>query len=100
MNNRIQILDKITESLNNKTSKILYNSLIVSIFLYCALNMIYLKHPQLNKHDVLLNKCTHRILGISSYKLNTTTILNKLNWLNYPQLEIHESIKLKVTHPQ
>ena len=49
---------------------------------------------QLNKLNVLLNKCSHKILGITSYKLNTTTILNKLNWLSYYQLIIHESVKL------
>ena len=74
VNNTIQILNKITKFTNIKTSKILYNSLIMSIFSYCAYNMINPKKTQLNKLDVLLNKCTHRILGISSYKLNTTTI--------------------------
>ena len=54
-------------------------------------------HPDTHRQTiqtVLLNKCTHRILGISSYRLNTTTILNKLNWLSYHQIVLHESIKL------
>ena len=56
--------------------------------------MINTNSKQLNKLNVLLNKCSQKILGISSYRLNTTTILNKLNWLSYHQLIIHESIKL------
>ena len=55
---------------------------------------------QLTKLNVLLNKCTHRILSISSYRLNTTTILNKLNWLSYHQIVMHESVKLmyRISH--
>ena len=64
------------------------------MFTYCANNMIIANSKQLNKLNVLLNKCSHKILGILSYRLNTTTILNKLNWLSYHQLIIHESIKL------
>merc|ERR1712240_893922 len=44
--------------------------------------------------NILLNECSHKILGITSYKLNTTIILNKLNWLSYYKLIIHESVKL------
>ena len=56
--------------------------------------MINTNSKQLNKLNVLLNKCSHKILGITSYKLNTITILNKLNWLSYYQQIIHESVKL------
>ena len=94
VNHRINILNKITKYTNIKTSLILYNSLVISVFSYCANNMINTNCKQLNKLNVLLNKCTHKILGITSYKLNTTSILNKLNWLSYYQIIIHESIKL------
>ena len=94
VNHRTNILNKITKYTNIKTSLILYNSLVISVFSYCANNMINTNCKQLNKLNVLLNKCTHKILGITSYKLNTTTILNKLNWLSYYQIIIHESIKL------
>ena len=87
-------MNKITRYTNTKTSLILYNSLVISVFSYCANNMINTNCKQLNKLNVLLNKCTHKILGITSYKLNTTTILNKLNWLSYHQIIIHESVKL------
>ena len=73
---------------------ILYNSLVISFLSYCANNMINTNSKQLNKLNVLLNKCSHKILGITSYKLNTITILNKLNWLSYYQLIIHEAVKL------
>ena len=79
VNHRINILNKITRFTNTKTSLILYNSLVISVFSYCASNMINANAKQLTKLNVLLNKCTHRILGITSYRLNTTTILNKLN---------------------
>ena len=94
VNHRVNILNKITRFTNTKTSLILYNSLVISVFSYCASNMINANAKQLTKLNVLLNKCTHRILGISSYRLNTTTILNKLNWLSYHQIVIHESVKL------
>ena len=94
VNHRVNILNKITRYTNTKTSLILYNSLVISVFSYCASNMINANAKQLTKLNVLLNKCTHRILGITSYRLNTTTILNKLNWLSYHQIVIHESIKL------
>ena len=94
VNHRVNILNKITRFTNTKTSLILYNSLVTSVFSYCASNMINANAKQLTKLNVLLNKCTHRILGISSYRLNTTTILNKLNWLSYHQIVLHESIKL------
>ena len=94
VNHRINILNKITRYTNTKTSLILYNSLVISVFSYCANNMINTNSKQLNKLNVLLNKCSHKILGITSYKLNTITILNKLNWLSYYQLIIHESVKL------
>jgi len=94
INHRINILGKITKYTNVKTSLILYNSLVISIFTYCANNMFNSNYKQLNKLNVLLNKCSHKILGITSYKLNTTTILNKLNWLSYHQTIVHESVKL------
>ena len=56
--------------------------------------MINTNSKHLNKLNVLLNKCSHKILGIASYRLNTTTILDKFNWLSYYQLIIHESVKL------
>ena len=68
--------------------------MVISVFSYCANNMINTNSKQLNKLNVLLNKCSDKILGITSYKLNTITILNKLNWLSYYQLIIHESVKL------
>merc|ERR1712115_415944 len=94
VNHRVNILNKITRFTNTKTSLILYNSLVNSVFSYCANNMINTNTKQLNKLNVLLNKCSHKILGITSYRLNTSTILGKLNWLSYYQLIIHESIKL------
>merc|ERR1711873_19393 len=59
VNHRINILNKITKYKNIKTSLILYNSLVISVFSYCSNNMINTNSKQLNKLNVLLNKCTH-----------------------------------------
>ena len=94
VNYRVYVLQKIVKYTNTKTRIILYNSLIVSIFSYCANNLINLNRNQLNKLSVLYNKRAHNILGFHSYKLNLTTIYKKLNWTSFPQLIIMESLKL------
>lgn len=94
VNYRIYVLKKIARYTNVKTRQILYNSLIVSIFSYCANNLINMNKIQLNKLSVLYNKCAHNVLGLHSYKLNLTTIYKKLNWTSFPQLIILESLKL------
>lgn len=45
----------------------------------------------LNKLNVLWNKCTQKILEIESYCMTTTTILNRLGWLSFPQIIQWES---------
>merc|ERR1712105_100885 len=57
-------------------------------------NLININYIQLNKLTVLSNKCTHNILGYSSYKVNTTTFLKKLDWLSFPQTIVFQSLKL------
>ena len=66
----------------------------MSIFTYCLPNLINITCPQWNKLNVLWNKCTHKILGISSYKLTTTNILKQIDWLSFPQTLQYESLKL------
>ena len=61
VNHRMNILNKVTKFTNTKTSLILYNSLVISVFSYCANNMINANSKQLTKLNVLLNKCTYRI---------------------------------------
>ena len=94
VNYRMNVLKNITKYTNTKTSLILYNSLIISIFTYCIQNLMNINFSQLTKLYVLLNKCAHNVLGRTSYRLNTKTILDKLNWLSFHQLLIHESLKL------
>ena len=94
VNYRIYVLNNIIRFTNIKTRLILYNSLIISIFTYCLENLSDMRSNQLNILNVLLNKCSHKILGITSYRLNTTTILNKLNWLSLHQMIIFNSLKL------
>ena len=77
-----------------KVTKLLYESLVISTYTYCLENLINIKQPQINKLNVLLNKCTHKILGFSSYKLSTYKILKQLNWLSVSQLITFQSLKL------
>ena len=65
VNHRINILNKITKYTNIKTSLIPYNSLVISVFSYGTNNMINTNSKQLNKLNVLLNKCSQKILSIS-----------------------------------
>ena len=57
-------------------------------------NLINMNNLQLNRLSVLYNKCAHRILGFRSYRMNMSTIFNKLQWTSFPQLIICESLKL------
>ena len=88
VNYRINILQKITKYTNVKTSLLLYNSLVVSVFNYCIgcfFNNSVLQNAKLN---TLLNKCTHKILGISSYSKTASTNLKQLNWVSFQQMII------------
>ena len=93
VNNRINILDKVIKYTGIKTRKILYDSLILSVFNYCIEVNMSNNYYQNNKLYVLLNKCIHSVLGFQSYKMNTVTILNKLNWLSFQQMVISGSLK-------
>ena len=68
--------------------------MIVSVFTYCLPNMINMNAPSLSKLSVLWNRCMHNIIGIKSYKMTTTTIMKKLEWLSFPQMVQFESMKL------
>ena len=94
VNYRMSTLNKITYYTNTATSLILYNSIVVSVFRYCIENYMNLSQRNLDKLNVLLNKCSHRILGITSYRLTTTTILNNLKWLSIPQMICYQSLLL------
>ena len=80
VNNRINILDKVIKYTGIKTRKIIYDSLILSVFNYCIEVNMSNNYYQNDKLYVLLNKCAHRVLGFQSYKMNTTTILNNSNY--------------------
>ena len=55
VNHRINILNKITKFTNIKKSLILYSSLVISVFSYCANNMINTNCKQLNSMSYLTN---------------------------------------------
>ena len=72
---RISILGKITKYANEKTSLLLYNSLVISIFNYCIGCFLNNSVRQNSKLNTLLNKCTHKILDITSYSKTASTNL-------------------------
>ena len=94
VNYRISILGKIIKSTNKKTSLLLYNSLVISIFNYCIGCFLNNSVCQNSKLNTLLNKCTHKILGITSYSKTASTNLKRLNWLSYSQMLIMGGTKL------
>ena len=55
---RLSILSKITKFTNIKTSLVLFNSIIISVFAYCIENLMDIDHKHQNKLNVLINKCT------------------------------------------
>ena len=94
VNYRVKILSQVIKYTNIKTALILYNSLIISVYNYSLENLINISARQLNNLNVLLNKCTHNILGFRSYKLNTYNFFREINWISLPQMVIFLALKL------
>ena len=94
VNYRISVISKLTKYSNTKTNLLLYNSLILSIFKYCLENIINIKQTQINKLNVLLNKCANRIIGYRALKMSTMAKLQELNWISFPQMVCYQSLKL------
>ena len=44
--------------------------------------------------NTLLNKCSHKILGIRSYSKTSSSNLKKLNWVSYYQMIMMGGVKL------
>ena len=94
VNYRVNILRKITKLTNTKTSLILYNSLIISIFNYCIGCFVNNSFKQNQKLNSLINKCSHKILGIMSYSKSASYNLKQLNWVSYYQMLIIGATKM------
>ena len=94
VNYRINILNKLTKYTNVKTSLLLYNSLVVSVFNYCIGCFFNNNVRQNAKLNTLLNKCTHKILGISSYSKTASSNLKRLNWVSFHQMIMMGGVKL------
>ena len=100
VNYRMIVLNNIIKFTNIKTSLILYNSLVISVFNYCLSNIININVKQISNLNTLLMKCAHKILGFKSYRMNTINILKELNWLSMSQMITFSAIKLvhKITY--
>ena len=94
VNYRVGILSKITRYTNIKTATILYNSLIISIFNYCIGCFLNNSTHQNSKLNTLINKCSHKILGIKSYCKSSSHNLKSLGWVSYNQMQIIGCTKL------
>ena len=92
INYRSNILKEIFKYSNERTKRMLTNSLIISVFRYASPLLINSTDIEINKLQVLLMKCSRPILGYQSLKWSTTKIMNKLNWLTIPHMIAKESI--------
>ena len=79
---RIEVLSNITKYASYKTRKILYESIVISVFRYCCENLIDTKYSHINVLNVLLSKWAHRVISFRSYKMTTSSILKELSWLS------------------
>ena len=94
VNYRINVLNKIIKLTNTKTSLILYNSLVISIFNYCIGCFINNTSKQNQKLNSLINKCSHKLLGLLSYSKSSSYNLKQLNWVSYYHMMIIGASKL------
>ena len=68
------------------------NSLIISVFQYCAPLLVDSKNEMVSKLQTLLMKCTRMVLGFSSYKMSTIQIMSELNLITIHHLIVKETI--------
>ena len=68
------------------------NSLIISVFRYCAPLLVDARCDMIAKLQTLLMKCTCVVLGFKSYKMSTIQIMNELNSTTIPLLIIKETV--------
>ena len=87
------VLRDVFKYCNLRSKLLLTNSLIISIFRYGAPLLLNANMAHIDKLHTLIMKNTRPILGISSYKLNTRTIMEKLKWCTMHQIIMSESLK-------
>ena len=92
VNYRLSVIKKVLKYTDYRTSKMLINSTIISIFKYGCPILINSSQQSLNKSNSLLLKCTRPILGFQSYKWSRTKILNNLKWSSIFHMVVYESI--------
>ena len=92
INHRLFTLKKVTKFADMRTSKMIANSIILSVFKYSCPLMINSDIIIINKISSLLLKCSRPLLGFISYKWNTSTIMKKLGWVTYSQMITIESV--------
>merc|ERR1712240_864052 len=86
INYRLITLKKVTRYADLRTSKMIANGIIISVFKYSCPLMINSDIILHNKLNSLLIKCTRPLLGFISYKWNTLTIMKKLGWVTYHKM--------------
>ena len=92
VNNRLHTLKKILRYTDLRTSKMIANAIIISIFKYSCPILINSETILINKLNTLLMKCTRPLLGFQSFKWNTTTIMKKLGWVTVHQMIFIETV--------
>ena len=89
---RLNLLKKVCKYTDRRTTKMLFNSLIISLFKYACPILINSGYYPLKKLNTLLLKCTRPILGFQSYKWSTVKIMKSLGWVTIYHIIVMESI--------
>merc|ERR1712090_69564 len=76
-----------------KTKLMVINSVIISVIRYAAPLLIDSTKAQLQQIQTIILKVSRSILGYDSYRLSTSQILDKLNWMSIHHIIMSESLK-------
>ena len=92
VNFRLNLIRKVLKYTNRRTSLMIMNSVIISVFKYACPIIIDANVCLHRKLNTLLLKCSRLILGFESYKWNTNKIMSNLGWYTYQQFLMIESV--------
>ena len=92
VNYRLNLLKKVFKYTKHRTSLMVMNSVIISVFKYACPIIIDANASLHKKLNTLLLRCSRVILGFESFKWNTTKIMKNLGWYTYQHTLMIESV--------
>ena len=92
VNFSLKILRNVFKYTSKRTSLMVMNACILSVFKYACPILIDSNIYLQQKLNTLLIKCTRIILGFKSYKWNVTTIMREMKWYTYYQILMIEGV--------